>query len=181
MGQHLPNTGVLVVKEKGLELKVTKSCKKLLQHDFVKQYSEEVTEIAKHLKLRELFKTCDKHEHLYTFGFLKLCFNLPVRFHPNFVAILNGNVPNLPRLYDDVVEPLHTSEQLPSSFIVVHNFVTVPNGHLMLRVANIGDVNTWLCPRTSVGILLKANIENHYRGHVELYIEILYSRKCSLC
>ncbi|CAC5379964.1 unnamed protein product [Mytilus coruscus] len=34
-------------------------------------------------------------------------------------------------------------------------------------VANIGDDDIWLAPRTRVGILFKGDVENHDRGHVE--------------
>ncbi|CAC5422662.1 unnamed protein product [Mytilus coruscus] len=139
----------------------------VLHSHFGNQYSEEVTEIAENFKLRELFKACDKNEHCNIIGFIKLCSNLPVRIPANSVTILNETGPNLPRLYDAVVEPLHTSGYLPSSFIVVHTFVTVRNGRLTFRVANIGDDDIWLAPRTRVGILLKGDVENHDRGHVE--------------
>ncbi|CAG2200365.1 unnamed protein product [Mytilus edulis] len=124
---------------------------------------EPVCKIAENFKLRELFKACDKN----TIGFLKLCSKLAVRIPANSVIILNGTGPNLPRLYDAVVEPLHTSGHLPSTFIVVHTFVTVRNGRLTFRVANIGDDDIWLAPRTRIGILLKGDVENHDKGHVE--------------
>jgi hypothetical protein len=46
---------------------------------------------------------------------------------------LNGTGPNLPRLYDVIVEPSQTTGQLPASYIVVHTFVTVRNGHLVYK------------------------------------------------
>ncbi|CAC5405061.1 unnamed protein product [Mytilus coruscus] len=93
MGQRLPNRGVLIVKDPIdsytrmrkenvpglLGMNVISLCKKLLQQDFGNQYSQEVNEIAEHFKLRELVKACDKNEHCNTIGFIKLCFNLPVR------------------------------------------------------------------------------------------------------
>ncbi|VDI67749.1 Hypothetical predicted protein [Mytilus galloprovincialis] len=75
-----------------------------------------------------------------------------------------------PRLYDAVVEPLHTSGHLPSIFIVVHTCVTVRNGRLTFRVANIGDDDIWLAPRTRVGTVvpndLASNIQSVSRKSV---------------
>ncbi|CAG2234454.1 Retrovirus-related Pol polyprotein from transposon 17.6,Retrovirus-related Pol polyprotein from transposon 297 [Mytilus edulis] len=199
MGQRLPNRGVLIVKDPIdsytrirkenvpglLGMNVISLCKKLLQEDYGNQYSEQVTEIAENFKLRELFKACDKNEHCNTIGFVKLCSNSPVRIPANSVIILNGTGPNLPRLYDAVVEPLHTSGHLPSTFIVVHTFVTVRNGRLTLRVANIGDDDIWLAPRTRVGILLKGDVENHDQGHVEFirtgHTEEIYIHDIAYC
>ncbi|CAG2226423.1 unnamed protein product [Mytilus edulis] len=199
MGQRLPNRGVLIVKDPIdsytrirkenvpglLGMNVISLCKKLLQEDYGNQYSEEVTEIAENFKLRELFKACDKNEHCNTIGFVKLCSNSPVRIPANSVIILNGTGPNLPRLYDAVVEPLHTSGHLPSTFIVVHTFVTVRNGRLTFRVANIGDDDIWLAPRTRVGILLKGDVENHDQGHVEFirtgHTEEIYIHDIAYC
>ncbi|CAG2220738.1 Retrovirus-related Pol polyprotein from transposon 17.6 [Mytilus edulis] len=175
MGQRLPNRGVLIVKDPIDSY----------TQDYGNQYSEEVTEIAENFKLRELFKACDKNEHCNTIGFVKLCSNSPVRIPANSVIILNGTGPNLPRLYDAVVEPLHTSGHLPSTFIVVHTFVTVRNGRLTLRVANIGDDDIWLAPRTRVGILLKGDVENHDQGHVEFirtgHTEEIYIHDIAYC
>ncbi|CAG2240915.1 unnamed protein product [Mytilus edulis] len=199
MGQRLPNRGVLIVKDPIdsytrirkanvpglLGMNVISLCKKLLQEDYGNQYSEEVTEIAENFKLRELFKACDKNEHCNTFGFVKLCSNSPVRIPANSVIILNGTGPNLPRLYDAVVEPLHTSGHLSSTFIVVHTFVTVLNGRLTFRVANIGDDDIWLAPRTRIGILLKGDVENHDKGHVEFirtgHTEEIYIHDIAYC
>ncbi|VDI45594.1 Hypothetical predicted protein [Mytilus galloprovincialis] len=189
MGQRLPNRGVLIVKDPIdsytrmrkenvpglLGMNVISLCKKLLQEDYGNQYSEQ----------RELFKACDKNEHCNTIGFIKLCSNSPVRIPANSVIILNGTGPNLPRLYDAVVEPLHTSGHLPSTFIVVHTFVTVRNGRLTFRVANIGDDDIWLAPRTRVGILLKGDVENHDKGHVEFirtgHTEEIYIHDIAYC
>ncbi|CAG2217557.1 unnamed protein product [Mytilus edulis] len=199
MGQRLLNRGVLIVKDPIdsytrirkenvpglLGMNVISLCKKLLQEDYGNQYSEQVTEIAENFKLRELFKACDKNEHCNTIGFVKLCSNSPVRIPANSVIILNGTGPNLPRLYDAVVEPLHTSGHLPSTFIVVHTFVTVRNGRLTFRVANIGDDDIWLAPRTRVGILLKGDVENHDKGHVEFirtgHTEEIYIHDIAYC
>ncbi|CAG2234451.1 unnamed protein product [Mytilus edulis] len=174
MDQRLPNRGVLIVKDPIDSY----------TQDYGNQYSE-VTEIAENFKLRELFKACDKNEHCNTFGFVKLCSNSPVRIPANSVIILNGTGPNLPRLYDAVVEPLHTSGHLPSTFIVVHTFVTVRNGRLTFRVANIGDDDIWLAPRTRVGILLKGDVENHDKGHVEFirtgHTEEIYIHDIAYC
>ncbi|VDI55125.1 Hypothetical predicted protein [Mytilus galloprovincialis] len=184
MGQRLPNRGVLIVKDPIdsytrirkenvpglLGMNVISLCKKLLQEDYGNQ---------------ELFKACDKNEHCNTIGFVKLCSNSPVRIPANSVIILNGTGPNLPRLYDAVVEPLHTSGHLPSTFIVVHTFVTVRNGRLTFRVANIGDDDIWLAPRTRVGILLKGDVENHDKGHVEFirtgHTEEIYIHDIAYC
>ncbi|CAG2190482.1 unnamed protein product [Mytilus edulis] len=175
MGQRLPNRGVLIVKDPIDSY----------TQDYGNQYSEQVTEIAENFKLRELFKACDKNEHCNTIGFVKLCSNSPVRIPANSVIILNGTGPNLPRLYDAVVEPLHTSGHLPSTFIVVHTFVTVRNGRLTFRVANIGDDDIWLAPRTRVGILLKGDVENHDKGHVEFirtgHTEEIYIHDIAYC
>jgi hypothetical protein len=62
-----------------------------------------------------------------------------VRIPANSVTVLNGTGPNLPRLYDVIVEPSQTTGQLPASYIVVHTFVTVRNGHFSFRVANIAE------------------------------------------
>ncbi|CAG2202063.1 unnamed protein product [Mytilus edulis] len=166
-------------------MNVISLCKKLLQEDYGNQYSEQVTEIAENFKLRELFKACDKNEHCNTIGFVKLCSNSPVRIPSNSVIILNGTGPNLPRLYNAVVEPLHTSGHLPSTFIVVHTFVTVRNGRLTFRVANIGDDDIWLAARTRIGILLKGDVENHDKGHVEFirtgHTEEIYIHDIAYC
>ena len=90
-----------------------------------------------------------------------------MRISANSVTVVNGTGPNLPRLYDVIVEPLQTTGHLPASFIVVHTFVTVRNGHFPFRVANIGHDDIWITPRTRVGILLKGDIETSDNGKIE--------------
>ena len=80
-----------------------------------------------------------------------------MRIPANSVAVVNGTVPNFPRLYDAIVEPSQTTRHLPASLIVVYAFVTVRNGHFSFRVANIGHDDIWIIPRTRVGILLKGD------------------------
>ena len=148
-------------------MNVISACKSLLVQDFGNQYTEKITEIAEHFKLKELFKACDKDEHSNALGFIKLCASSPVRIPANSVTVVNGTGANLPRLYDAIVEPSQTTGQLPASFIVVHTFVTVRNGHFSFRVANIGHDDIWITPRTRVGILLKGDIETSDNGKIE--------------
>ncbi|CAG2241730.1 unnamed protein product [Mytilus edulis] len=168
MGQRLPNRGVLIVKDP--------------IDSYTRIRKENVPGL---LGMNVISLSCDKNEHCNTIGFVKLCSNSPVRIPANSVIILNGTGPNLPRLYDAVVEPLHTSGHLPSTFIVVHTFVTVRNGRLTFRVANIGDDDIWLAPRTRVGILLKGDVENHDKGHVEFirtgHTEEIYIHDIAYC
>ena len=181
MGQNLTNRGVLIMKDSVdnctrkrkesnpglLGMNVISACKSLLVQDFGNQYTEEITEITENFKLKELFKACDKDEHSNALGFIKLCASSPVRIPANSVTVVNGTGPNLPRLYDAIVEPLQTTGHLPASFIVVHTFVTVRNGHFSFRVANIGHDDIWITPRTRVGILLKGDIETSDNGKIE--------------
>ena len=181
MGKTLSNIGVLIVKDlldpytrqrkenrPGiLGMNVISRCRELLQRDFGNQYLEEVTEIAGDFKMKELFKACDRNEHRDIIGFIKRCASSPVRIPANSVTTVNGTGPNLPRLYDAVVEPLKASGHLPGTFIVVHTFVTVRNGRLTFRVANIGDDDVWLAPKTRLGVLLKGDLENSDTGSVE--------------
>jgi hypothetical protein len=72
---------------------------------------------------------------------------------------------------------LFTSESsfkamLPTSFIVVHTFVTVRNGHFSFRVANIGQDDIWITPRTRVGIMLKGDIETSDKGKIEVLFHL---------
>jgi len=182
MGQNLLNRGVLIVKDSIdsctrkrkesipglLGMNVISAYKSLLVQDFGNQYTEEITKIVENFKLKELFKACDKDEHSNALGFIKLCASSPVRIPANSVTVVNGTGPNLPRLYDAIVEPLQTTGHLPASFIVVHTFVTVRNGHVSFRIANIGHDDIWITPRTRVGILLKGDIERSDNGKIEL-------------
>ncbi|CAG2257513.1 unnamed protein product [Mytilus edulis] len=50
---------------------------------------------------------------------------------------------------------------------------------------NIGDDDIWLAPRTKVGILLKGDVENHDKGHVEFirtgHTEEMYIHDIAYC
>ena len=183
MGQILENRGILVVKDTCdtatrqhkenvpglLGMNIISLCKKLLVTDYGKYYVEKVSEIACSNKLKEMFQACDKDENSDVIGFAKLCATSPVRIPANSVTVVNATGPKLPSSYDAIIEPLKHNGHLSSNFIVVNTFVTVKNGFMSVRIANVGNDDIWITPRTRIALITKGQCEVNESSPVKFH------------
>ena len=171
MGTLLRDRGVLIVKDVVdevtrrrkeqvpgiLGMNIIRECRDILFQEFGRGYQVSCAEISENSKLRNVFQTCDRDANSDTFGFAKLSARKPVKVPGKTVIVIDATGPPVPSEYSALVEPLKNNGHLPEGIVVVHTYVTVKKGHFQVRIANLGETDYWIAPRTRIGLISKAD------------------------
>jgi transposase InsO family protein len=91
-------------------------------------------------------------------GFARVIGTLPVRIPANTAIVIQCTGPRIDG--DIVVNPLTNGAHLHRNFRTVHTCNVVNNGKIMVRVANIGDEDIFIKPRTRIGTVSKCDVEH---------------------
>jgi hypothetical protein len=122
---------------------------------------------------RDILFTCDLHsngvvnevfienkvfDNKSIHGFARVTGMLPVRIPANTAIVIQCTGPQIDG--DIVVNPLSNGAHLHRNFRIIHTCNVVNKGKIMVRVANIGDEDIFIKPRTRIGTVSICDVEH---------------------
>lgn len=111
-------------------------------------------------QLSNIFASIDRDQRSFTYGFARVNSAELIVIHPHSVTVVHCTGPQVHKEYNALVEPLVNKSHLHRHLVIVNTYVSVKNGHCSVRIANVGDENIYLRPRTRIGIVSKADMVN---------------------
>ena len=132
--------------------------------------------------LSEIFKTVESNERKSNYGFARVKSNGSFHIPPQTVVVMKCTGPHISG--EALIEPLTNGSHLHRNFRLVHTYATISNGQFQVRVANIGDDDIYVKPKTRIGVVTrvdvmreKSDVEFHRIGDVE---EIFIKTDCDV-
>lgn len=108
--------------------------------------------------LNEVFAENSVFDNKSIHGFARVKGTFSVRIPANTAIVVECTGPHIDG--DVIVDPLTNGGHLHRNFRTVPTCVTVSKGKLWARVANIGDEDIYVKPRTMIGTVSKCDVEN---------------------